>query len=80
MPGRSSLWAYGIDLTNRFSSHALCCHAQEMEKRLAAGPVEQCSEMRACGTFVCEYERLYNDDAEPMVEETDADEQSDEEG
>ena len=35
---------------------------QEMEKRLAAGPVEHCSEMRACGTFVCEYERLYHDD------------------
>ena len=36
--------------------------------RTAAGQVEHCSELRACGTFVCEYERLYNDEAEPMLE------------
>ena len=47
---------------------------QEMEKRTAAGIVEHCSEMRACGTFVCEYERLYNDEAEPMLEALDAEE------
>lgn len=45
---------------------------QEMEKRTAAGVVEHCSEVRACGTFVCEYERLYNDDAEPMLEALDS--------
>ena len=45
---------------------------QEMEKRTALGQVEHCSELRACGTFVCEYERLYNDDAEPMLEAVDA--------
>jgi len=50
---------------------------QEMEKRLAAGPVEHCSEMRACGTFVCEYERLYNDDMEPVSEEYDAEDSED---
>ncbi len=47
---------------------------------MAAGSVEQCSELRACGTFVCEYERLYNDDVEPMLEEIDADERADEAG
>lgn len=51
-----------------------------MEKRLTAGLMEQCSEMRACGTFVCEYERLYNDDMEPASfdeEEQEDDEQAD---
>ena len=47
---------------------------QEMEKRTAGGQVEHCSELRACGTFVCEYERLYNDEAEPMLEAMDAEE------
>ncbi len=47
---------------------------QEMEKRTAAGIVEHCSELRACGTFVCEYERLYNDEAEPMLEAVDTEE------
>ena len=47
---------------------------QEMERRTAAGTVEHCSELRACGTFVCEYERLYNDEAEPMLEAEDAEE------
>lgn len=41
---------------------------QEMEKQTAAGQVERCSELRACGTFVCEYERMYSDEAEPMLE------------
>ena len=45
---------------------------QEMEKRTAAGQVEHCSELRACGTFVCQYERLYSDEAEPMLEAVDA--------
>lgn len=39
---------------------------QEMAKLEAAGAVQYCSELRACGTFVCEYETLYTDSSEPM--------------
>ena len=37
-----------------------------MAKLGAAGKVQHCSELRACGSFVCEYETLYTDDREPM--------------
>ena len=37
-------------------------------KRSTDGLAEKCTELRACGTFVCEYERLYNDDAQPTSE------------
>lgn len=45
---------------------------QEMAKLGAAGRVQHCSELRACGSFVCKYETLYTDDGEPMeMEESD---------
>lgn len=39
---------------------------QEMAKLEGEGTVQHCSELRACGSFVCEYETLYADDGEPM--------------
>jgi hypothetical protein len=37
-----------------------------MARLRGLGAVQPCSELRACGRFVCEYETLYPDDREPM--------------
>ena len=50
---------------------------QEMAKLKGEGTAQYCSELRACGSFVCEYETLYTDDGEPMeVEEEEEEVQS----
>ena len=47
-----------------------------MARLEAAGKVQHCSELRACGSFVCEYEILYTDDGEPLeIEELEEEEQ-----
>ncbi len=48
-----------------------------MAKLKGEGTAQYCSELRACGSFVCEYETLYTDDGEPMeVEEEEEEVQS----
>jgi hypothetical protein len=39
--------------------------AQEMARLQAAGQVEVCTDVRACGRLVCEYEAPYSDTGEP---------------
>lgn len=36
-----------------------------MARLQSEGGVQLCSELRACGSFVCRYETLYSDDTEP---------------
>ncbi|CAL8466291.1 g5827 [Coccomyxa elongata] len=70
--GRAPAWGMGLvaQHTCREQVDRVPVWHQEMAKLEGEGTVQHCSELRACGSFVCEYETLYTDDGEPMeVEE-----------
>ncbi|EIE18012.1 hypothetical protein COCSUDRAFT_68433 [Coccomyxa subellipsoidea C-169] len=76
--GRAPAWGMGLvaQHTCREQVDRVPVWHQEMARLEAAGKVQHCSELRACGSFVCEYETLYTDDGEPMeIEELEEEEQ-----